>query len=472
MAGSRSCYRNRNLALAGRVDSLTDISLVSGAVPAVAWLLGLSGAAYLLARRGRRWPLTVLVAAAAAVLLTALAEWLLVDVFSVFPEELPAEVLLWWAASLAGVGLAVATFLRFAACRPASRRRRVLAPVAMLGVLLLAVVQINLYFSINPTLGDLLGTTVAGIPTLESKYTRAADAASASAVTPAEVPGHLAADKAVAGQWRPPADLPAHGLLRQAAVPGTVSGFVARNAYIYLPPAYLVPGHPPLPVLVLFPGQPGAPSDWLTGGQLASTLDSYAAAHSGLAPVTVVVDPLGSQDANTLCMDSTIARADTYLSVDVPQWISTNLDVQPGADRWAVGGFSFGATCALQLAARHPDVFPNVIAFAAEREPALAKDRSKTIQEAFGGNAEAFDSRTPLVILASTRFVHSSAYFSAGADDTAFVADMSELSAAARGAGFRVETSTVPGIGHSWAVPVRKMDEALGFLAPGLGLTR
>ncbi len=344
-----------------------------------------------------------------------------------------------------------------------------LAPVALLGVLLLAVVQINLYFSINPTLGDLLGTTVAGIPTLESKYTRAADAASASAVTPDEVPGHLAADKAVAGQWRPPADLPAHGLLRQAAVPGTVSGFVARNAYIYLPPAYLVPGHPPLPVLVLFPGQPGAPSDWLTGGQLASTLDSYAAAHSGLAPVTVVVDPLGSQDANTLCMDSTIARADTYLSVDVPQWISTTLDVQPGADRWAVGGFSFGATCALQLAARHPDVFPNVIAFAAEREPALAKDRSKTIQEAFGGNAEAFDSRTPLVILASTRFVHSSAYFSVGADDTAFVADMSELSAAARGAGFRVETSTVPGIGHSWAVPVRKMDEALGFLAPRAG---
>ena len=73
----------------------------------------------------------------------------------------------------------------------------------------------------------------------------------------------------------------------------------------------------------------GGPADWLTGGALRSRLDRFAAAHGGVAPVTVVVDPNGSASANTLCMDSRIAQADTFLARDVPAWINQTLDVDP-----------------------------------------------------------------------------------------------------------------------------------------------
>ncbi|HEY8294025.1 MAG TPA: alpha/beta hydrolase-fold protein [Micrococcaceae bacterium] len=461
-------------------SDLLHLSLVSGAVPELAWLLGVAGGVYLLARWGRRWLLTVLLAAVGAVALAALIHWLLIDVLSVFPEDLPAEVVFWWSVVLAGVGLAVACYLRFAAARPSGRRRRILAPLAALGVVLLASVQINLYFGLNPTLGDLLGTSVVGIPQLGAQYKRPAAPMAVLPLTSSPGPAAAAASSAAASsttppstaQWQRPADLPANGVLRHAAISGTVSGFSSRNAYIYLPPAYLVRNRPQLPVLVLFSGQPGAPGDWLTGGQLAPTMDRYAAAHNGLAPVVVVVDPNGTQSANTLCMDSNIARADTYLSVDVPRWIVATLDVEASTQRWAAGGFSFGATCALELGARHPDIFPNVIAFSAEREPALAKDRSRTIQAAFGGDVAWFDSRTPLDILAREGFSHSSVYFSAGADDPDFVGDMAQLSTAARGAGFRVRTAAVPDVGHSWAVPVHTMGDALDFLGPQLGLVQ
>jgi hypothetical protein len=76
-------------------------------------------------------------------------------------------------------------------------------------------------------------------------------------------------------------------------IPGTVSGFTARDAFVYLPAAYTSQSRPLLPVLVLVSGQPGGPQDWIVSGELQSHLDSFAQANGGLAPVTVVVDPNG-----------------------------------------------------------------------------------------------------------------------------------------------------------------------------------
>ena len=58
-------------------------------------------------------------------------------------------------------------------------------------------------------------------------------------------------------------------------------------------------------------------------------MDTVRRRHGGVAPVVVVVDPNGTAVSNTLCMDSLIARADTFLAEDVPAWINGTLDVDP-----------------------------------------------------------------------------------------------------------------------------------------------
>jgi S-formylglutathione hydrolase FrmB len=430
------------------VDAIADIRLVDGPLFWAAWAAGAAGLIYLLWRRGRRWPLVPVLAAVVAALIVAAVHWLLIYVFSTFPEELPREVLAWSVPAVAGLLLWATRLV------PAGWKGRAAATAAMLGVLLLSLVQINAYFGLNRTVSDLTGTAIARIPALEAGLTRQAGAAE---------PVPLA-------QWTRPEGLPTEGLLRKADIPGTSSGFDAREAYIYLPPAYQAPERPALPVLVLFSGQPGAPADWLTGGALRSHMDKFSARYNGVAPVVVVVDPNGSPSGNSLCMDSRIAKADTYLSVDVPRWISETLHVGSEAKDWGVGGFSFGGTCAMQMGTRHPELYRSVLAFASEQEPALAKERDKTVEASFGGDTNAFEAQTPLYLMKHRSFAGSAVYFTAGETDPEFTGYMDVLSAAARQAGFTVEARQIPDSGHSWETVSEGMQDALDFLASRWGI--
>lgn len=434
------------------MDWFFDIRLIDGPVYWASLALGVAGGAYLLLPPSgvarRTWVLQVLASAAAAFALVASVHWALINVFSVFPENIPDTVLLW---VVPGVAALLLLLLRM----PRSTwRRRAGALVAALLVAVLSAVQINAYFGLNKTVSDLFGTALARIPTLERELMRQ--------------PGQ--SDGATLRGWVPQGDIPAGGELRKAFIPGEKSGMNVRDAYIYLPPAYFAQNRPALPVLVLVAGQPGGPADWLTGGALQSHLDSYAATHGGVAPVVVVPDANGSQSANTMCMDSRIARADTYLSVDVPNWIKSTLAVDTNHRRWAAGGFSFGGTCALQLGTRHPDLFPSVLSFAGEAEPAIAKERQKTIDASFPGDPEAFNRQTPLAIMKQQRFEGSGLYLTAGQDDPEFIAYLRTVAAAATEAGFTVRAHEVEHTGHSWDTSSKRIADALDFLAERWGM--
>jgi S-formylglutathione hydrolase FrmB len=434
------------------VDWLFDVRLVDGPVYWVSVALGLAGAGYLLMvpsrRRARHWAFQVLAAAAAAFALVATVHWALINIFSVFPENIPDTVLLWVVPAVAALILLVLRVPR------SSWRSRAAGLAAALLVAALSAVQINAYFGLNRTVSDLFGTALARIPALEQELMRQ--------------PGE--SDGGALQGWRAQGEMPAGGVLRKSVIPGRASGMATREAYIYLPPAYFAQNRPALPVLVLVAGQPGGPADWLTGGALQSHMDSFAASHGGVAPVVVVPDPNGSQSANTMCMDSRIARADTYLSQDVPQWIKSTLAVDTNHSRWAAGGFSFGGTCALQMGTRHPQLFPSVLSFSGEAEPAIAKERHKTVEASFPGDPEAFDRQTPLAIMKQQRFDGSGLYLTAGQDDHEFVAYLKTLAAAAKDAGFTVRAYEVPHTGHSWETSSQRIEDALQFLAERWGM--
>lgn len=446
------------------MDWILDVRLTAGPLWWSALIMGSGALAYLLIPSGlhgsgdallasrhgglRRWAYRIAGSAAWAFALVESLHWLLVNVLAAFPGSIADRVLLWF------VLAAGACFLAAARWNESRARGRLACSAAALLVVLMATLQVNAFYGLNRSVADLAGTAAARVPSLEKALMR--------------LPG--ASDGAALHGWQPQGSIPHRGVMRRSAIPGTASGMATRDAYIYLPPAYFAGNRPALPVLVLVAGQPGGPADWLTGGRLQEHMDAFATSHGGVAPVVVVPDPNGSQSANTMCMDTRIAQADTFLAKDVVDWISSTLAVDTDHSQWAAGGFSFGGTCALQLGTRHPQLFPAVLAFSAEAEPALAKDRNRTIEAAFPGDPDAFTRQTPLAIMETRRFEGNLAYLTAGAEDPEFLGYLQALTAAAENAGFSVHSHEIAGAGHSWDTSSLRFADALNQLSRRWGI--
>jgi S-formylglutathione hydrolase FrmB len=416
---------------------LLDSPLIAGPLPTAIVVAGAIGGVVLLARRDRRWWTRTVPISAAIGVLGALVTAGALALVPLFPDALPPRVLIWIGVGVAAVAAAIG--------RIAGGRRVVVAVVAAVLVLSVCAVKVNAFYGYRTTLAGVLGLPAANEVAFDSLVR-------SEAIVP------------IAG-WQPPPDMPRSGRIARADVPGVASGFAARPAWVYLPPAYLASSRPLLPVLVLVPGQPGGPDDWLLAGRLTAVLDHYAADHAGIAPVVVVPDATGASLANPLCLDSRLGRAETYLTVDVPAWLDSHLQVAP--DR-AVGGFSFGGTCALQLAVRRPDVYPTFLDVSGQAEPTLG-DHARTVAATFGGDETAFRAVTPLVGLATHHFLGSAGILTVGADDPVYRPQAEQVVAAARAAGMDVTLSVHPG-GHTWALAGDGLAEFLPLMARRTGL--
>jgi S-formylglutathione hydrolase FrmB len=268
--------------------------------------------------------------------------------------------------------------------------------------------------------------------------------------------------------WHAPRGLRTHGVVFEVPIQGVRSHFRARPAWIYLPPAYLTANRPRLPVLELIGGQPGTSRAWLDGGRIEQRMDAWAHAHHGLAPVVVMPDALGSTFANPLCMNSRLGQSDTYLAQDVPNWVTTHLTVDTNHAHWAVGGMSFGGTCALQLALAHPTLFPTLFDAAGQKEPTLGS-RASTVAAAFGGNEAAFTAVDPLHEMAVHRYPHTAGIFVVGAGDRLSRPVEAVVVAAARRSGMTVISQIPPG-GHLWAVGSGEFSKDLSWIAARMGI--
>lgn len=427
----------------------TDLSLLTGWLPVTSTVLGVFAGLWLLFPRSRRYvTVAVPIVLLAAAVLTAALYLIVEELWRPFPDPIAVSVYVL-------IGIAIAAVL-FVVPRIMVRRTVVTALVTVLAAALVLVavgVRVNLEYESYPTVGSVFGDDeVTRIDA--SELTRAAQMVSGRPLT---------------SVWTAPAGLPDSGRVFTAAIPPTASGFGAREAEIYLPPAYFADPRPLLPVLVLLAGEPGAPEDWIVGGQLVRTMDAFARAHGGLAPVVVVADGTGGQLADPLCLDSRLGNAATYLAVDVPAWTRDTLQVDPDPRAWAVGGLSYGGTCALQLATNFPQVYPTFLDFSGQDEPTLGT-RQRTVDAAFGGDAEAFVRVNPLDLLHTRTYPDSAGAFVVGADDDIYRPQVERMYEAAKAAGMDVHLELVPG-GHSFGVWARGLRDQLPWLATRLGIT-
>jgi enterochelin esterase-like enzyme len=427
-------------------------SLITGPVPVLVTIVGLAGLAALLYGRTRRWwtrqvPLVL----ACSALIVVAADTVVDRIWRPFPDPVPLLIVLWLAAATAAVGLAVARSVT-------TRRWRssVGAAVAAMLVLVTVGAQANMYYGQYPTLHTALGLAPSNLGDFAQIARPTRDRVAA------------AAGKSLSDVWTAPPEMPSSGVVSPVSIPSPVSGFSARPGWVYFPPAYLVTPRAQLPVLVLVAGQPGTPSDWLNGGRLSSVMDDFATRHHGLAPVVVVADNLGSTLANPLCVDSRLGNAASYLTVDVPNWIRRELQIDPDPHAWAIGGFSSGGTCALQLAVRAPRIYPTFLDISGQDEPTLGS-RQRTIDVAFGGDRASFTRSNPLDVLAHSRLTGTAGAIVAGRDDGVYLPQQHKVLAACRAAGMTVRWLELPG-GHNWRVWGPGLEQSLPWLSARIRL--
>jgi S-formylglutathione hydrolase FrmB len=433
-----------------------DWSLLSGPVPIVLRVSAVAAALWIvsrtvLARRPVRVKIAELTACLViAAIVTVILDHLARSVWMLFPDRLDPAIYL-----LTG---AVAFAMCVAVTRVVSERR---LPRGLLLVTAAAVVvaasadEVNAVYGAYPTLRDALGMAHTDDITLRDAHT---DVRLLPDVAPVE------------SRWSPPRGLAPRGKLTSAQIPAPRSGFAAREARIYLPPAYFSDPRPQLPVLVLLAGQPGGPQDWISAGKLVRIMNGFAADHHGLAPIVVVADATGSRYADPLCLDSRRGNADTYLAKDVPAWIRAHLTVDPDPQNWAIAGVSYGGTCALQLATNHPDVYPTFLDISGSAEPTLG-DRPRTIIETFGGDKAAFIRVNPLDLLRDRSYPSSEGAIVVGVADKETQRDARRVQAATTAAGMKSHYTEVPG-SHDWRAFSAALVRELPWLAQRLGLTR
>lgn len=430
------------------LSPLLDAPLIAGRLPTAISILGILGGLLLIGSRARRWwvrdvPTALLVGVGVAAGSAAL-----VALLRPFPDALPVRMLVWIAVPVSATVLAVVRWRRHHGWL-----RGVAVGVALILVLATALVKANSFYGYRPTLAAALG-----IP--------AANQIDFSALPRTEPLVVAPPRQSLSSTWHSPPGMPRTGRISAVTVPGERSGFAARPAWLYLPPAYLGTPRAQLPVLVLIPGQPGGPRDWLLAGRLASIMDAFAGAHDGLAPIVIVPDVTGSPMGNTMCVDSELGAAETYLTEDVTRWLQT--DLQADTAHMAIGGFSFGGTCALQMAVRHPDLYPTFLDISGQSEPTLG-DPEQTVAQAFGGDHDAYRRVDPLDELSTAHLPDSAGLMTVGRGDIDFRRQAEQILALARGAGMSVELYEVSG-NHSWAIASDALAQGLSWISGRLGL--
>lgn len=270
---------------------------------------------------------------------------------------------------------------------------------------------------------------------------------------------------------------PTNGVLVSVNIGSEASGFAHRGELVYLPPAWFATSPPPrLPAVMMIGSQLNTPADWLRAGSIQGTVDGFAAAHGGYAPVLVFVDATGSFANDTECVNGVRGNAADHLTKDVVPYVISNFGVRPDRGGWGIVGWSMGGTCAVDLTLMHPDLFRAFVDVAGDLRP-NSGDKAQTIGRLFGGDAKAWTAYDPISILAGHGpYSDVSAWFEVpdpqpngkprdpAANPEGQDAAATTLCDAARAHAIACSVQTSPGR-HDWQFATRAFGEALPWLA-------
>lgn len=282
------------------------------------------------------------------------------------------------------------------------------------------------------------------------------------------LPGQDAATLATLNQHTEPS----HGEVVAIDIPGKKSKTHPRAAEVYLPPAWFAHRRPHLPVMMMLHGNPGAPTDWSGAGQLPRTLDAWAAAHHGVAPIAVMPDVNnGNHLYDTECVNSPRGNEETYLTEDVPKFVESRFFTLPPGRSWGVGGFSEGGSCSIMLALRHPTVFQTFLDFGGLSGPRLGENDSNTtttVNQLFHHSQRDFRAHEPSELLRQRHYPMLGGWFEQGNQDPQSFAAATKLASLSDKAGIATRMVTVPGAEHTFTLWRAAFNDSLSWVVARL----
>lgn len=427
-------------------DFLLDVNVVDG--PFIVVMYGLSAlvAIYLLGREASgHWVLTAIVLIIVGAMVGAGALWAAVYVFKWFGGPVAEAAWLWVPAAFAGLFIAIWNlwYTRW--------WRKLIALLSIPLFALTAMFGINAAYGLNTTLGSMLHVSTVGTVDPEAPDPNEAD--------PVD-PLHAT--------WVAPAGMPAEGAIGtvEGGIPNTNSGFPARPAQLYLPPAALVEDAPRLPLVIMMMGQPGDPD----ASFIAGVLDDYAAQHNGLAPIALVIDQLGDPADDPMCLNTDRGNVETYVMGDVVPWALQELNVLRGRQFWTIAGYSNGGECATYFGTKYFETFGNLLALSPDEFPG-AEQSDDVLKTIFGGDQLAYDAVKPANMMAARApYPDTTAIFTVGADDSGFGPGTQRLADAAALAGMHTTFFAVPDADHGASGLKGGLRKGFEVLYPRLGL--
>lgn len=236
------------------------------------------------------------------------------------------------------------------------------------------------------------------------------------------------------------------GRLVEITITGRRSG-IRLPAYVYLPPTY-DSSTARLPVIEALAGFPGTPQTWFDVADPRKFVDREIKA--GRMPPTIMVFPVQhpSPTRDSECVDAAGgAQFDTYLSLDLQDYVNAHFRTRTDRAGWGIFGFSTGGFCAANLALRHPDRYAAAVSFSGY----YTAITDRTTGDLYRGDSHLRDENSPLWRVTRLPVPSLALYLACARDDRSGFAQLQAMAAAARSP-LRVTTAYAPTGGHTGEV--------------------